>query len=116
MVLSDGAGLVAVGGAVDEVVVDRAWCGSAGVTAQLITSETGRASVCAVRALMVQHFSKLVRGAGNSAIIHVQKVSNAVDALAGLAHSQRGARGAGRDTLCADISDGVLEFSAVASR
>jgi len=116
LVLCVGTGLVAVGGAVYEVIVDWTRCGSAGVTAQLITSEAGRTSLCAVRALMVRHFSKLVRRTGNSTIIHVQKVGNAVDALAGLTDSQRGARGAGRDTLCADISDGVLEFSAVASR
>ena len=111
-----GAGLVAVGGAVDEVIVYRTRCHSAAVATQKVPPETGRASIRAVRALIIGQFAELVRGTRNSAVCTVQKVGDSVDALAGLTDRQRGARGAGRDALCADVSDAVGELSAAAAR
>lgn len=116
MVLSGGAGLVAVGGAVDEIIVNWARRHSAGVAAQQVSAETGRAAVRAVGALMVRQFAELVRGARNGAVCAVQKVGDAVDALARVTDRQRGAGGAGRDALRADVSDRILELSAAAVR
>jgi len=108
--------LVAVGGAVDEIIVNWARRHSAGVAAQKVSAETGRAAVRAVGALMVRQFAELVRGARNGAVCAVQKVGDAVDALARLTDRRRGAGGAGRDALCADVSDRVRELAAAAAR